>query len=58
MINQWFPNVDWEKMWEATRETLYMTGISTLSYIYSWYYTRFTVIFDIKREYVAKLSNK
>jgi D-methionine transport system permease protein len=31
MLNQWFPNVDWEKMWEATRETLYMTGISTLS---------------------------
>ena len=31
MINQWFPNVDWEKMWEATRETLYMTGISTLA---------------------------
>jgi D-methionine transport system permease protein len=31
MFNQWFPNVDWEKMWEATRETLYMTGISTLA---------------------------
>src|SRR4051795_3317932 len=31
MINQWFPNVDWEKMWVATRETLYMTGISTLA---------------------------
>src|SRR6478735_3814034 len=31
MINQWFPNVDWEKMWEATRETLYMAGISTVS---------------------------
>ena len=31
MINQWFPNVDWEKMWEATIETLYMTGISTLA---------------------------
>ena len=31
MLNQWFPNVDWEKMWEATRETLYMTGISTLA---------------------------
>ncbi|MCF6410400.1 methionine ABC transporter permease [Pseudalkalibacillus salsuginis] len=23
-----FPNVDWEDMWEATLETLYMTGIS------------------------------
>src|SRR3954465_14020418 len=31
MINQWFPNVDWEKMWVATRETLYMTGISTFA---------------------------
>ncbi|MBM7648577.1 D-methionine transport system permease protein [Bacillus ectoiniformans] len=30
MLNQWFPNVDGEKMWEATIETLYMTGISVL----------------------------
>ncbi|WP_050180170.1 methionine ABC transporter permease [Domibacillus robiginosus] len=30
MIEQWFPNVDWEKMWEATYETLYMTGISVV----------------------------
>ena len=30
MLNQWFPNVNWEKMWAATTETLYMTGISTL----------------------------
>src|SRR3954451_3580661 len=31
MLNQWFPNVDWENMLEATNETLYMTGISTLA---------------------------
>ncbi|HWL23203.1 MAG TPA: methionine ABC transporter permease [Ureibacillus sp.] len=29
MINQLFPHVDWEKMWAATYETLYMTLIST-----------------------------
>ncbi|HZG72670.1 MAG TPA: methionine ABC transporter permease [Chondromyces sp.] len=31
MLEQWFPNVDWEKMWEATTETLYMTGISVIA---------------------------
>ncbi|NQD65157.1 ABC transporter permease [Bacillus haikouensis] len=30
MIETLFPNVDWEKMWEATLETLYMTGMSVL----------------------------
>ncbi|OMP67827.1 methionine ABC transporter permease [Domibacillus epiphyticus] len=30
MIEQWFPNVDWEKMWEATVQTLYMTSISVI----------------------------
>ncbi|MGG3912463.1 methionine ABC transporter permease [Bacillus sp. es.034] len=30
MIENVFPNVDWEKMWEATVETLYMTGMSVL----------------------------
>nr|WP_106780666.1 methionine ABC transporter permease [Lysinibacillus timonensis] len=30
MINQLFPNVDWEDMWQATYETIYMTGISTV----------------------------
>ncbi|TWT24377.1 methionine ABC transporter permease [Planomicrobium sp. CPCC 101110] len=29
MIESLFPNVDWEKMWEATIETLYMTAMST-----------------------------
>lgn len=29
MIESLFPNVDWEKMWEATVETLYMTAMST-----------------------------
>jgi len=27
-MTQLFPNVDWEKMWKATVETLYMTGYS------------------------------
>lgn len=30
MIDSLFPNVDWDSMWEATLETLYMTTISTL----------------------------
>ncbi len=30
MIDNFFPNVDWAKMWEATLETIYMTAISTL----------------------------
>ena len=30
MIEKIFPNVDWAVMWEATIETLYMTGISTI----------------------------
>lgn len=29
MLSQLFPNVDWEVMWEATLETLYMTAIAT-----------------------------
>ncbi|MDN7243568.1 methionine ABC transporter permease [Planococcus sp. N028] len=29
MIESLFPNVNWEKMWEATIETLYMTAMST-----------------------------
>ncbi|MFK2826481.1 methionine ABC transporter permease [Bacillus sp. B190/17] len=31
MLKQWFPNVDWIKMWEAAIETLYMTGVSVLA---------------------------
>ncbi|TKC15400.1 methionine ABC transporter permease [Robertmurraya kyonggiensis] len=31
MINELFPNVKWDRMWEATGETLYMTGISVLA---------------------------
>lgn len=30
MIESLFPNVNWDKMWEATLETLYMTAMSTL----------------------------
>lgn len=30
MINELFPNVDWLMMWEATRDTVYMTAISVL----------------------------
>ncbi|MFC0559406.1 methionine ABC transporter permease [Halalkalibacter alkalisediminis] len=28
MIDQWFGKVKWDKLWEATLETLYMTSIS------------------------------
>jgi len=31
MVEKFFPNVNWERMWEATNETLYMTGISVLA---------------------------
>lgn len=31
MNNQYFQNIDWQVMWDATSETLYMTGISVLS---------------------------
>lgn len=31
MLNEFLPNVKWDKMWEATMETLYMTGISMLA---------------------------
>lgn len=31
MVEKWFPNVNWESMWEATKETLYMSGISVLA---------------------------
>jgi len=30
MFETLLPNVNWEKMWEATAETLYMTGISVV----------------------------
>lgn len=29
MIDQFFPHVDWMKMWENTVETIYMTAVST-----------------------------
>jgi D-methionine transport system permease protein len=28
MLDQWFGKVKWDKLWDATLETLYMTGIS------------------------------
>ncbi|WNS74859.1 methionine ABC transporter permease [Bacillus sp. DTU_2020_1000418_1_SI_GHA_SEK_038] len=31
MLSEWFPNVKWDKMWEATVETLYMTSISVIA---------------------------
>jgi D-methionine transport system permease protein len=31
MINKLFPNVIWDNLWEATRQTLYMTGISLVA---------------------------
>ncbi|MGE7838541.1 methionine ABC transporter permease [Viridibacillus arvi] len=30
MLNDLFPNVQWDRMWEATFETLYMTGVATV----------------------------
>ncbi|WP_404337191.1 methionine ABC transporter permease [Planococcus rifietoensis] len=30
MLETLFPNVDWQAMWEATLETIYMTAVSTL----------------------------
>lgn len=30
MIEKFFPHVNWEKVWEATIQTLYMTGVSVL----------------------------
>lgn len=30
MIEEFFPHVNWEKVWEATIQTLYMTGVSVL----------------------------
>ncbi len=37
MIEQWFPNVNWDNMWKATGETLYMSAYSTF----------FTLVFGI-----------
>jgi D-methionine transport system permease protein len=31
MLSEFFPNVKWDKMWEATTETLYMAGISVVA---------------------------
>jgi D-methionine transport system permease protein len=31
MSNQFFPNVDWQAMWLATYETLYMTALSVVA---------------------------
>ncbi|WP_243387770.1 methionine ABC transporter permease [Bacillus kexueae] len=31
MLHEWFPNVKWEKIWDATFETLYMTAISVIA---------------------------
>lgn len=31
MLNSWFPNVDGELMWQATKETIYMTSVSVVA---------------------------
>lgn len=31
MFNQLFPNVDWEDMWQATYDTIFMTAVATLA---------------------------
>ncbi|MET3697428.1 D-methionine transport system permease protein [Bacillus oleivorans] len=48
MLSTWFPNVDWENMWVATEETLYMTGISVV----------FTFIFGILLGLLLFLTSK
>ncbi|KYG90487.1 methionine ABC transporter permease [Metasolibacillus sp. FSL H7-0170] len=30
MVEQLFPNVNWDKMWQAAYETIYMTAVSTV----------------------------
>lgn len=47
MIEELFPNVKWDKMWEATTETLYMSAISTV----------FTFIFGIALGVLLFLSS-
>lgn len=48
MLSTWFPNVDWEDMWVATEETLYMTGVSVV----------FTFVFGILLGLLLFLSSK
>ncbi|GAA0326899.1 methionine ABC transporter permease MetP [Bacillus carboniphilus] len=48
MLSTWFPNVDWEDMWVATEETLYMTGVSVV----------FTLVFGILLGLLLFLSSK
>jgi D-methionine transport system permease protein len=31
MVEKFLPNVNWDRMWQSTYETLYMTGISVLA---------------------------
>ncbi|HIX43812.1 MAG TPA: ABC transporter permease, partial [Candidatus Kurthia intestinigallinarum] len=30
MLTNLFPNVEWDRIWEATLQTLYMTAVSTI----------------------------
>ncbi|WP_226529093.1 methionine ABC transporter permease [Metabacillus niabensis] len=34
MLEQFLPNVNWEKVWEATYETTYMTGVSVVATLF------------------------
>lgn len=47
MIESIFPNVNWEKMWDATYETLYMTALSTF----------FTFVFGLALGIILFLSS-
>ena len=54
MLEQLFPNVDWEMMWEATYETIYMTVISTLYHFYFWITLGIIVIFNKSKSTLGK----
>ena len=46
MLEQLFPNVNWDNIIEATIETLYMTGISVLATFIIRHYFRFDTVFN------------
>ena len=54
MLDQLFPNVDWEKMWEATYETIYMTARCNSCYVCSRISNRDCVIFNKSESIMGK----
>ena len=47
MLETYLPNVNWEKMWEATVETLFMTGTSVIA-VFVFGIVRFNLVFNFK----------